>query len=55
MSKLVEKWLTCRIMIKDIFTFLGLDYRHDLLVTFYIVVLGISIPKIKTIEYYYNA
>ena len=30
---------------KDILTFLGLDYRNNLLITLYLVVIGISIPK----------
>ena len=48
-SKFVEKLLKYRIIFKDILTFLGLDYRDALLITSYFVVLGISIPKIKSI------
>ena len=33
----------------DILTFLGLDYRVASLIIMYIVVTGISIPKIRTI------
>ena len=33
------------IIFKDILTFLGLDYRDALLVTLYLVVIGISIQK----------
>ena len=33
-SKFVEKLLKCRIMFKDILTFLGLDYRIDLLIAY---------------------
>ena len=47
--KFVEKLQKYRIMFKDILTFLGLDYRDALLITLYFVVVGISIPKIKTI------
>ena len=36
-------------MIKDILTFLGLDYKDASLITMYFVVLGISIPKIRPI------
>ena len=42
-SKFVEKLLTCRIIFKDILTFLGIYYRDDSLITVYIVVL-----KLKT-------
>ena len=48
-SKIDEKLLEYRIMFKDILTFLGLDYRDGLLKTLYIVVLGISIPIIRSI------
>ena len=41
-SRFVEKLLACRIMLKDILTFLGLDYKYDLLITLYIVVLNKS-------------
>ena len=33
----------------DILTFLGLDYRDASLIILYFVVLGISIPKIRSI------
>ena len=46
-SKFVEKLLKYRIMFKDILTFLGLDYRYDTLISFYFVVQGIGIPKIR--------
>ena len=45
-SKLIEKLLKYRILIKDILTFLGIDYREASLITLYFVVLGIIIPKI---------
>ena len=35
----------------DILTILGLDYWVDLLMILYFVVPGISIPKIRTIEW----
>ena len=44
-SKFVEKLLTYRKMLKDIFTFLGLCHRDDSFITLYIVVLKISILK----------
>ena len=44
--KFVQKLFKYRIMFKNIFTFLGLDYRDALLKTLYFVVLGISIRKI---------
>ena len=34
-------------MIKDILTFLGLDYRDASLITVFLVVIGISIKKIR--------
>ena len=37
------------ILFKNILTFLGLDYRDASLITLYLVVIGISIPKIKRI------
>ena len=37
-------------MFKAILTFLGLDYRDDSLITLYFVVLGISLPKIRSIK-----
>ncbi len=36
-------------MFKDIVTFLGLDYRVASLKTLYFVILGIRIPKIRSI------
>ena len=47
--KFVEKLLKYRMIFKGILTFLGLDYRDALLTKLYFVVLGISIPKIKSI------
>ena len=44
-SKLVEKLFKYRIMLKDIFTFLGLDYRDASLITLYFVIIDISIKK----------
>ena len=49
LSKFVEKLLEYRKKFKDIRTFLGLDYRDASLITVYFVVLGISIPKIRSI------
>ena len=49
-SNFVEKLLKYRIMFKDILTYLGLDYRDAPLITFYFVVLEISMPKIRSIE-----
>ena len=34
----------------DILTYLGLDYRVASLITIYFVVLGINIPKIRSID-----
>ena len=48
-SKFVAKLLKYRIMFKDILTFLGFDYRDPPLITLYFVVLGISMPKIRSI------
>ena len=48
-SKFVAKLLKSMILFKDILTFLGLDYRDTLLIALYFVVLGISIPKIRSI------
>ena len=36
-------------MIKDILTFLGLDYKDASLITTYFVVPGINIPKFRSI------
>ncbi len=41
-SKFVAKLLKYRKLSKDIFTFLELDYRADLLSTLYLVVTGIK-------------
>ena len=46
-SKFVAKLL--KYMLKDILIFLGLDYRDASLITSYLVVIGISIPKIRLI------
>ncbi len=35
------------ILLKDILTFLGLDYRDGSLITLVLAVMGISIPKIR--------
>ena len=37
-----------RILFKDILTFLGLYYRDASHITLYLVVIGISIPKMHT-------
>ena len=44
-SKSVAKLLKYRILFKDIFTFLGIDYRDASLIIFYLVVIGINTPK----------
>ena len=50
-SKFVEKLLKYRILFyKDILTFLELDYCDASVITLYIVVLGISILKMKIIR-----
>ncbi len=54
MSKFVEKLIKYRIKVKDILTFLGLDYRDALIITLYFVVLVISIPKIRLIGSLYH-
>ncbi len=41
------KLLKYMIMFKEILTFLGLDYRANSLITLYLVVIGISIQKIR--------
>ena len=46
--KFVRKLLKNRIMLKDILTFLGLDYRVAWLIILFIVVSGINIPKIRS-------
>ena len=38
-------------MFKDILTFLGLDYRDSSLITLYLIVIGISNPKIRSVEW----
>ena len=48
-SKFVEKMLKYRIVFKDILTFLGLDNRDASHFTLHIVVIRISIPKIRSI------
>ena len=48
-SKFVDKLRKYRILFKDLLTFWELDYRDASLITLYIVVLGISIPKIRSI------
>ena len=48
--KLVAKLLKYRILLKDILTFLGLDYRDASFITLYLIVIGISTPKIRSIE-----
>ena len=45
MQIFVAKLLKYILLMRDILTFLGLNYRVDLLITLYLVVLGISIPK----------
>ena len=37
-----------RILLKGILTFLGFDHRDVLLITLYLVVIGISIAKIRS-------
>ena len=49
LGKFVEKVRYYRIMFKDIMTFLGLNYRDTSLKILYFVVLGISIPIIRSI------
>ena len=45
----VAKLLKYRILFKDILMFLGLDYKDASLVILYLIVLGISNPKIRSI------
>ena len=52
--KFVEKLLKYRIMFKDNLISLVLDYRDASLITLYFVVLGISIPKIRSIGLLYH-
>ena len=44
-SKYVAKLIKYMILVKDILTFLGLDYRDASLITVYLVVIGISIQR----------
>ena len=53
-SKFVEKMLKYRMMFKDILTCLVHDYIDASLMTLYSVVLGISIPKIRSIRLLYH-
>jgi hypothetical protein len=46
-SQFVSKLLKYLKLFKDIIIFLGLDYRDDLALTLYLVVIGISISKIR--------
>ena len=46
-SKFVPKLLKNRILFNDILTFLGLDYRDTSLNILYLIVIGISIQKIR--------
>ena len=48
-SQFVTKLLKYRILFKDILTFLGLDFRDVSLITLYLDVIGINIPKIRRI------
>ena len=50
-SKFVEKHIKCRIMFENILTFLGPDYRDASLITLYLIVIGISTQKIRSIEF----
>ena len=47
--KFVAKFLKYRILFKDILTFLGLDYRDASLIILYLILIGISNPKIRPI------
>ena len=51
-NKIASKYVTAlyRILSKDILTSLVLDYRDYSIITFYFVVLGIIIPKIRSIR-----
>ena len=42
----VVKLLKYMILFREINTFLGLDYRDASLITLYLFVIGISVPKI---------
>ena len=48
-QKFVAKLLKYSILFKDIKTFLGLDYRDASLIILYLIVIGISSPKIRSI------
>ncbi len=43
-----------RLMFKDILTFLALDYRDASLIKLYLVVIGISAPKVIPIGLLYH-
>ena len=47
--KFVAKLLKYRILFKDILTFLILDYRDASLIILYLIVIGISNQKIRSI------
>ena len=47
--KFVAKLLNYRILFKDILTFLILDYRDASLIILYLIVIGISNQKIRSI------
>ena len=46
-SKFIANLVRYNILFKDVLTFLGLNYRDALLITVYLVVIGISIPKFR--------
>ena len=48
LRKFVAKLLKYRIPFKDILTFLGLDYRDVSLKILYLIVIVISLPKIRS-------
>ena len=50
-SRSVKKLLKYRILLKDIITFLRLDYRDALLIILNFVALGISIPKFQSDDF----
>ncbi len=50
----VAKLFKYRKMFKDILTFLGLDYRDASLIIFYLIVIGLSTPKIRSIGQLYH-
>ena len=47
--KFVAKLLKYSILFKDILTLLGLDYRDASLIILYLIIIGISILKIRSI------